>query len=100
ELLDELQVREPRAFRLAGNRALEHGVERRAHQPHRAHGVVDAAAAEPRLRDRETLTASAEQVVRRDAHRVVTDVRMRALRLRVRPYTDVAHDLHPRRAAR
>src|SRR5207245_5052866 len=42
----------------------------------RAHRVMDAAAAEPRLRDHESLAFAAEKVLARDADGVVAQVRM------------------------
>ncbi len=66
-------------------RPLAHHVERPLARPDGAHGVVDAAAAEARLRDHERLPLAAEQVLGRHPHVVVADVRVRALALRSRP---------------
>ena len=54
-VLHHLQVTEPLAAGLPGHGALEHHVQRLAHQRHGAHGVVDASAAEPDLRDLEAI---------------------------------------------
>src|SRR5690606_18601729 len=66
-------------LRPAGQSPLAHHVERATALPDRPHGVVDAAAAEPCLRDAEPLAGAAEQRVAGHAHLVVTDVGVNAL---------------------
>ena len=56
------------AERDAHLRALAHELERPLGHADGAHAVVDAARAEPGLRDREAAALLAEEVLRRDAH--------------------------------
>ena len=74
--LHELLVRQPAALRLAAQRALAHHVQRLARQADGAHRVVDAPAAQPRLRDDERLALAAEQRLGRHPHVVVVDQRV------------------------
>ena len=62
------------AVRLAAQRPLAHHVEGELALRDRAHGVVDAPAAEPALREHLGAVFGAEQVVERDADVVVDDV--------------------------
>src|SRR5262249_23692714 len=72
-LLHHLLLREDLALRAARERAFAHHRERALHHRDGAHRMVDAPAAEPRLRDRERLALAAEQVLGGGAHAPVAD---------------------------
>ena len=92
-------LRQQLALGLARERALAHLVEGGAHLGDGAHRVVDAAAAEPCLRDHEALAAMPEQVVLRDANVRVANVAVGSF-LGPRADADVADDLNTRRLLR
>ena len=71
--LHELLVRQAAALGLAAQRPLAHHVQRPAGHADRPHGVVDAAATQPCLRDHERLPFAAQHRVGRHPHVVVVD---------------------------
>src|SRR5215204_3440690 len=95
-VLDHLLLRQHLTLGLPAQRPLAHHVERPLARPDGPHGVVDAAPAQPRLRDHERLPLAAEQVLGRHPHVLVPDVRVRALAFALSPEADVADDIDTR----
>src|ERR1700722_160448 len=91
-LLHHLLVGEARALRRARKDALAHQVEGAPDLPDGAHRMVDAAAAEPRLRHDETAATLAQQMVLRHLHVLVAEVGMAAHALLFMTDADIAHD--------
>ena len=75
-LLDGLLVGQQASLSRAGQGPLAHHGEHLLGSGDRPHGVVDPPATQASLRHLESLTLAAEQVVRRNPHVLVTDVRV------------------------
>ncbi len=100
EALHELLLGQQAAGHLPAEGPLAHHVEGPVAHADRAHGVVDAAAAEAGLGDGERLALAAEQRVERHPHVLVVDEGVAALLLGLAAEAEVAHDLHAGRVGR